>query len=476
MVTLDQLVQNYKPHELDFVFPNSSGDTRLYLDLYLFYHSPEPRWHSIQSLIFTYFNHYLDKYRSGEINADQLERHLMFPEVPYIALGFCKTGIHGQGGAEDRARVIRQSIFDNEEIQEVGLTEIAEMSIQVPNMGPDGMSDLVGNFAIHHLIQYTHEQCKEFDLSTATYSVGRALNPETMLWEPVPKVDLPFFETGEPRILVPRHITKRIPVFSTTGFFENYLRYVLKGEKEDQLNAIQTIGKRPRVTFKQVKEELKSMHGTVGRGTRKEAESRSELIESYVDKTTIYRDPLKPTRKKEDIDWGSYIDELAQIPTGQRSARAYAEYLKKLFTALYDGRLANGKTEKRSVDNIFRYDVSFSNGAETPLFRVINNQRLRAGVLLVEAKNYDKTELANDAFNQARGYTIQDGRELIFLVTRPDIDEMHIQRAQRHFLAQKAVILPLGDSDLRQLIEKRKNDHLDFDEFLTERLLAILSA
>ncbi|GAI29847.1 unnamed protein product, partial [marine sediment metagenome] len=92
MTTLNELINKYKGHEVDFVLPSDIGDTPLYLDLYLLYESPDQRWHKVQTLIYEYFNSYLKKYRNREISEENLINALKFPEVPYIALGYCREG------------------------------------------------------------------------------------------------------------------------------------------------------------------------------------------------------------------------------------------------------------------------------------------------------------------------------------------------------------------------------------------------
>lgn len=223
-MTLNDLVTKYKQHEVDFILPDPKGDVPVYLDLYLLYESPEERWHKVQAILYAYFNHFLKKHRAGKISADDLISALYFPEVGLIGLGHCKTGTEGRGTARERAELIKQFIFDDEDVQQVGMDAIAKMSVEIENVGPDILSDMVGNFAMHYLLDYTHEQVEIYGLKTVAQQVPRSINPSTFTWHPLAKVELPYFinpETGdaEPRVLVPRHLLRKLPIFSARGFF-----------------------------------------------------------------------------------------------------------------------------------------------------------------------------------------------------------------------------------------------------------------
>lgn len=474
---LEELIQQYKQHEVDFLIPNQDGDVPLYLDLYLFYETPEERWHKVQAMVYEYFNHYLKLYRAGKIASEELIRALHFPEVKQIALGHCKSGVDGKGTAGERAKLIKDSIFDDPKVQEIGMDAIATMSVEIDNVGPDMLSDTVANFAMPYLLEYTKEQVDNFGLNTAEFQIKRSLDPETFQWRPILKVRLPYFETtGEPRILIPKHLVRRLPAISTMGFYNNYLRHILRQEFEDQVQTLRTIGKRPRFSFKLVAEELKKKYGALTKATRAVAKERPELIGKYLRNPRIFESSAWKRRRKENIDWDGYITELKRISTGQENARRYAEYLRKIFTAIYGGHLFNGRLEEKSEGGIFSYDISFANSATTPFFKQISNQNIKAGVLLVEAKNYGLSDLTNKEFNQSRSYTIVDGRDLIFLVTRKDVDEEDLKRARQHFLRQRCIILPISDRDIINLIEARRADPENFDMCLVERLQKILSA
>ncbi len=171
-----------------------------------------------------------------------------------------------------------------------------------------------------------------------------------------------------------------------------------------------------------------------------------------------------------------YIKELEKIPAGRKHAKAYAEQIRKIFTALYDGEFVNGELEEHSVDGLYFYDVTFGNSAKTSFFQFLRNQGIKAGLTLFEAKNYDKTKIGNAQYNQASGYTILGGREIVFLVSRDSVDDKSIQRARRHFLSHKVLILPLSDKDIIEVLKGRKNNPEQFDIPLITRAKKIMEA
>lgn len=474
-MTLEELIKKYKPHEVDFVFPDIN-DTPAYLDLYFLYNSPDKRWNKVHTLIVEYFNHYLNLYRDGKISNDELVEKLHFPEVKYIALGHCKEGIDGFGSGEQRAITLKESIFDNDEVKKVGLLALAKTSITIDGLGPDLLSDMIANFGMHHLLEYTAEQVKIYGLETAEFNIPRALNVQEFEWEPLQKVRLPFFKkSGQPRIFVPKHIAKALPVFTTSGYYKYYLQYLLQEERGDRIKNIRTLARAPKVTLEQIANELKEKYEEIGEATRKLGLKRPEDIEAYVRDPLVYK-RNHTRRKKEKINWKEYAEELESIPSGKKDAYIYADTIRKILTALYDGALVNGLLEEKSVDGMYHYDITFANGAETMFFKMLKNQQITAGTIIVEAKNYNKTKLGNGAFNQAAGYTISKGRELVLLITREPITEAHIKKAKRHFLAHRVFLLPMSDADIVALLNERKNNPIEFDRLLLMRAQEILSA
>lgn len=320
-MTLNELVNKYKSHEVDFVLPREEGDIPIYLDLFLLYKSPDQRWHKVQALIHEYFNFYLKKYRSNKISGENLIKMLKFPEVPFIALGYCEKGIYGSGGGKDRGKDIKSAIFDNKVIQEIGINVLAEMSITIEDIGPDILSDMVANFAMDYLLDYTNEQVEIFGLSTAEYQIERALEPRTMTWNPRLKVKLPYFESGQPRILIPKHLVRKLPVFSTLGFYRNFLRFILKQEEDRLIHTFRTIGKRPKVSFKQIEKELKLKYGSLEAAARIIAQNKPGLVKKYIQKPKLYESVKRKRKKKETIDWNVYIESIKNMPAIKKMLR-----------------------------------------------------------------------------------------------------------------------------------------------------------
>lgn len=473
---LEQLLKKYKQHEVDFVLPKKKGDTHAYLDLYLLYSSPDKRWHKVQSIIFSYLNFLLSEYRSKKMNDATLVSKLYFPEVPYIALGHCKEGIYGRGTGADRAEVIKDYIYDNEDVKKVGLNALATMSIAIGGLGPDLLSDMVANFGMNYLLEYTDEQVKIYGLKTTGFQISRALDPRTFEWNPLPVVQLPYFEkTGEPRIFVPRHLIKRLPFLTTGGFFGHYLQYVLQEEKQDRINSIRTLVSKPKVTLKEIIAELQRKYDSTGEAARELALKKPQYVERYLRNPNIYK-KTRTRKKKDDVNWLAYAEELKKIPVGTENAHRYAEYIRKIFTALYSGDLVNGELDRKSEDGLYYYDINFANAAQTRFFKFVKNQNLKAGVVIFEAKNYGKTKVGNAAFNQSVGYTIADARELVLLVSREGVTEKSITRAQRHFLTKKVLVLPISDKDLIEILSDRKNNSEDFDTPFIKRAQKIMQA
>lgn len=473
--TLNDLIKKYKPYEVDFLLPNPDGDVRVYLDLYLMYESKDPVWQEVQSVIFDYLNNALNEYRSGRLSAERLVELLYFPEVDLIGFGHCKDGVRGQGSHGERAELIKKAIFDNKAVQEFGTETLATTSIQIPGIGPDLLSDLVGNFAIEKLIEYTHEQVETYDLKTIEVPIQRSYDVLKKKWVSIPKISLPYFEGedgADPRILAPRQISRKMPILSTDEFHKGFLKYILQDEEISRKRIINTFGEEPRVKIKDIEDRLEKEYGSASMAARKVAAERPELVVEYSKNPHKYAKRRRPRKQK--VNWDKYAKELSTIKSGEVPEK-FTEFLRKVFSAMYADHLLRGNVEKKSVDGIFRYDVNFLNASQTSFFKILSNHGVRVGLLIIEAKNYYKTKVSNKEFNQSLAYTIKDAREIVFLAKRDTVTETDIERSKRHYLAHKVIIMPLCDNDIKTLLKNRSISEDAFDEFLNDRLQEIIS-
>lgn len=473
--TLNDIKSKHPQYEVDFIFPDADGDIKVYLDLYLMYESKDQTWNAIQAIIFDYFNNLLKEYRTNKISENELVSKLHFPEVELIGFGHCASGIKGQGGRTERASLIKNAIFDNKQVSDFGIESLTKIAIEIPGIGPDLLSDLVGNFAVEALLEYTKEQVETFSLKTIKVPIPRYYDLTKKQWGTITEFDLPYFLNNgeaEPRILVPRQIVRRMPILSVDQFQKGFLKYVLQDEEVSRIRIINTFGETPKVNIKDIEAKLEREYGSVSLATRKIASERPELVKKYAENPHKYKNRRRPRKRK--IDWQVYINELKNIPAGE-DPQKYTEFLRKTFSVLYGDNLLRGHIERRSVDNVFRYDINFLNASQTSFFKILNNQGIKSGLLIIEAKNYNKTKTTNKEFNQCLAYTIKDARELVFLIKRQDVNKEDIEKSKRHFLAHGVVILPLGDIDVIKLLSNKEILGDSFDDFLNERLQEILS-
>ncbi len=471
--TLDDVVKKYKGFEVDFVIPRKGGDVRTYIDLYLMYESRDPEWHEVQAIVFDYFNSLLKRYRAGKISKEELLGNLNFPEVQAIGFGHCENGVKGRGTHTERAQLIKTAIFDNPDVEEFGIEALARTSIQIEGIGPDLLSDMVANFALFNLIKYTDEQVKTYSLKTIEVSLPNGFDVGTMSWKPVIKVKLPYFDNGEHRVLVPRHISRRMPILSPDEFYKGFLKYVLQDEETSRTKIVSTLGKLPKVKIKDIEKRLERDYESVHLAARFIAKEKPKLVSEYVSNPHKFDSKRRPRKPK--VSWQGYIDELRDLGTGSKLSKTYSLLLLKIFEAMYGNNLLRGKIETTSVDNIYRYDLHFLNASTTSFFNVLMNQQFKAGSLIIEAKNYGSTDVGNKEFNQGIAYSIKDGRDFIFLIQRADVTDKDIERSQSIYLRQRCVVMPLSDRDIIEMIEQRKDVSDNFDSFLEERLQKILS-
>lgn len=472
--TLDSILKKYKQYEVDFLFPDKDKDVPVYLDLYLMYETADEVWNEVHTTIFWYFDKLLTDYKSKNISDSKLIELLHFPEVHELGYGHCVKGTEGAGTAGKRAVLLKETIFDNPDVGEVGLAALAKLAIQIDGFGPDLLSDMTAAFALDNLIKYTSEQVETYGLKTMSVNLQRGFDFRSKEWKPRQKVELPYFDNGECRLLAPRHIVRKMPILSTDEFYKGFLKYILQSEETSRLQTIGVIGKDLKISIKDLEDKLEKAHKSVTLAVKEIVAIRPKLVEEYIDNPHRFDNKRRPRKPR--IDWDKYIEDIKNVKPGTESSPEYSKMLLKIFNALYGESLLRGKVESRSYKNTYRYDVNFLNASVTSFFKVLEKAHIVAASLIIEAKNYDKTDVGNKEFNQGLAYTLKDSREFIFLVQRDDIDSSDITRSQQHYLRHGVIIFPLSDSDIIKMIELRKISEKDFDSVLEERLQSILSA
>ena len=160
----------------------------------------------------------------------------------------------------------------------------------------------------------------------------------------------------------------------------------------------------------------------------------------------------------------SSADLLARLdgcPRGTAGWKEFEEVGIDIFRFLFVPPLAAPHIQPRSYSGIDRRDAIFPNWnmtADTFWGRL--QLRHHAPMVLVEFKNYDKTELGKEEVDQTRNYLTKTIGRLGIVCCRKPPSEQALLRRNHAFTQEEKVILFVTEDELREMIyiKEREDD------------------
>lgn len=425
--------------EVDFHLPILERDARLAFDPFLLFKSRHPdlaRWHV---LLLKYFEHVLEQLREHRVtNAVDA---LVCPEPNEVRLGYTAEGSAGSGIGTGLANAIVTMLMSNSDLLERGLRHVEELQLYSVDIGADRLSDLAVNVLKQELVNYTQRQASIWSIPTqADTGLPHAWHHEDRSWVDV-HADLPVDpSTGDPILLVPRRVLRRLPWINYEDFRQNYLMSFLPAQKAPEGVRL---GKREVVQL-----------------TRREL----SLVDRYVDAKEDAAQEADPVdldeRDRSEIDAAaeSARRELAGIPPGLTAAREYEDCVLRLLNSVLEPDLIDGRPQQRSYEGTQIRDLIFVNDSDHSFWQFVRTQH---GNLLVVFEIKNKTTLVPADLNQLHAYLGDSMGYLGFVVSREGFRAPDEKRAFALYNRRvpRSVILSLSDHDLVDLVTWRKTQH-----------------
>lgn len=180
-------------------------DSQFHLDPHLLSESSVPEMSGSYDSFINYFKNINSLFEASQKAGDRFFNKavslLTFKELPYVGLGYSKSGVKGRGIGPELARRIADTAFD---IVRAGIKDpvIFElMGLFEDKIGADRISDMTVRIILRHLIEFSGRLAKELKTSTVSIDVG---NDQFFL--PFDKVN------KQPIILIPCDILHPLPV------------------------------------------------------------------------------------------------------------------------------------------------------------------------------------------------------------------------------------------------------------------------
>jgi hypothetical protein len=439
--------------DVDFVIPDVDDDRRLGIDPFLLYRDSRPDFREAHGLLVRYFREVLESIKRGDsLRAQQL---LICPEPQEIGLGYSQHGTKGSGIGPELAREIVQTFSISPALLARGLRHVEELQLISPGVGPDRISDMTANVLKLFLVDYTHEQCKAWNIPVAKeVPLRHYFDFESMSWRDG-YFDLPLNpSTGDPLLLVPRRILRILPWINYDDYLGEYKRVFL----------------RPSVRRSSLR--LKSRTGAA-KDPDKEAPpppkpqvcqvtaQNTTTLDSYVDRKEKEAQKAEPTELSPFKDQSllkehaeCLADELAAVNPGKEDAYEYQDVVHRILTFCLHPHLVDGKPQERTYGGTLIRDLIFTNEGTRNFWRYLMTEH--AGLLIVfELKN--KQDITPGDIDQIGTYLGDAMGRFGVLVSRQNRGTTSFNRRRVIFNKEhpRKIILHLTDADLLELLRLR---------------------
>lgn len=212
----------------DWFDPKLHTDTELFVDPFLLFDSPDPRWSGVHDRLIEFFNEALMRTAAGMHNKGSVEygrasAMLSFPEPPQFCLGYGESTIFGRGSARGLGRAMLGAA---EKAIGAGITNIndfGELMLFGDGFGADRVSDMTCNVVMDLFIDYTNDVVARhamettpivlphvgFDFKRAKWHKARVELPLNPCWNP-----------NTPVLLVPEAILDELPKMDGGAFWD----------------------------------------------------------------------------------------------------------------------------------------------------------------------------------------------------------------------------------------------------------------
>ena len=441
--------------KLPFVDFNLNGDVPLYIDPYAITKDPSELAAACHNCLLSYFQTLLAAIRSG--NRTQIRRllsgHLSEPKEIHLGVG--KRARIGKGIGKVQESLVIEALANSTAAKSGVIQAIEELELHIDGIGPDKISDLVGNIILCHLSEYTEGMCAEYGIETNHIAVSGFWDPDKLEWNGG-YFNLPS-RGNDAYMLVPKRFVRHYK--DLLNHSEFYTKYILSTLQQELLSADdalvrtlkdgakriptkKSISEDPRFPFsKEFISQYITEHSEVMQAYRKGLMKRFKPV-----------DPAVPSTKAtvDDPDVLAIIERLKGIMPGKAGAGDYHSAIYELIQFIFDFALDDFGKEFKMDGGRSRIDIISNNIAGGGLFSEYKSI-YRAFSVPMECKNY-KTELGNDEFNQIMERLGPKTSQLGMLFCRSITDVPTIIRHLKDRFLRHGCMILLFDDKLVELL------------------------
>ena len=440
--------------EVDFVIPNLREDLALYVDPFLFYKSSDKRFQAVHTTLRAFFDRAVGYVKQG--TPTLAHRMMNFPEVRATMLGLSSGDHHGRGLGSVRGRVIYDEIVANKDIEEHGISHLAQMQLLIMNVGFDMVSDMCTNIAKPFFVQYTQDQCRLHAIPVEHgVCLEHVFDWEEDDWDDV-IADLPVNPlNAQPILLVPKAVVRRFEEIDYKDFWRTTYRYILRDIEVQK--SLQAIGREPKITWKEIDEKYRFCKSTVVEVLHEQPDLMRQYLKTKEDTTAETAAPVD-LKTVDGTDRGAtpvedLVAELQGIAPGNAQAKAYERLMVRILTLLFSPPLMDPREQVRSADDREIKDITFHNAATSGFWHDIKQNHGSVSVP-VELKNM--ADIGNPEVFQIAA-RLNDIQGYFGLLIARGKDAKDTERVLRRMYLERKFILILDDADIERMLDNHKN-------------------
>ncbi|WP_068505818.1 hypothetical protein [Paenibacillus kribbensis] len=477
--------------QLDFVDINIEKDYPMYIDPYLISTRNDPWSVEVNRTIKNFFSKVSEFIRNDE-HENAIELFQFMSEPKETCLGISNTGTNnGRGVGEENATGIIGEIIRSKAIETGVVQNIEDIIVFVDDVDKDKLSDMTTNIIRKHLIDYTKEQCKMWNIPLIVAETLPYWNPVDEDW--VTSQEELLFYKGREFLLVPKAVVSSISEYNAQKYGWHF---VISEERDEQLRRRSALVKYKK--YKNGKEKFylpkkdvdKQISNQISNG---EFESRKDYLRQYTQKRPELFERFRNTRSGvvrpissdeimeftgfEDLEKiiDALITSLTNIPVGTKNASEYHKFIKSILEILFYPHLNNPTIEEKLHQGRKRVDIVMNNITNTGFFyRLQEINKVFCPYVFIECKNYGK-DIANPEIDQLSSrFAFNKGKFGILMCRTIENKQLLYQRCSDTYRDDRGLIIPLDDKDIITMLESIKNNEKDGIEKLLESIKKII--
>ena len=310
-----------------------------------------------------------------------------------------------------------------------GLTHIEMLSLVVPQLAEDRLSDIAVAILKSFFIDFTNTQAVALDIPTQSFHLDAVWHPEKHDWRPV-RALLPYNPLdGSPILFAPLQLLRHLPWINYEDYYRSsFSRLVLPPNQTRRKLAKTAVLEYNRRNFVAVEQYVKAKEQTAP------ACRPNPLFEPF---------KLETLRKK--------LADLRKLPTGKEKGadKIYEDLAYDLVSSLLYPELEFAASQVRTDSGAHIRDVIFYNDGKTEFLADLRH-RYEARQIVFELKNVKKLE--GEHINQLYRYLDDEiGRFGVILSRNPAPRAVRTNMVDLHS-SKRCIVLVLDDSDLDLMV------------------------